>query len=140
LGVVDKFVNAMSDSSADGASTIFDPSSPYLTKQNLRSESQWHVHQGWFEPPDLGLRILQVLNISSLLEASTNLGAGGMNVNAVVIDHNCHFNFEVGLPVSEAFQADGPADRLFARGHQYNKSILNETLSMETRKAIGLLQ
>lgn len=50
-------------------SDVFNPESPYLTKQACNSGPFWHVYQGWFEKDFIngldGVRRLNALNLSS---------------------------------------------------------------------------
>ncbi len=141
MQVIDKFIYTDVDRTYN-IEDVFNISSPFLSKHVLDSGKFWHIHQGWFENSLLenneNGKILNILNISTDYDGSNE---GDLNC---AIDHIGQYNFDESAPIEKLIgknyneQGTPLLNELFLELHINNKKILENLLSEEQLKKIGL--
>lgn len=140
MQTADRFVYDKRPASEEySVSEIFRDDCPFLTAQARKSGLFWHVHQGWWSAEEgVADRILHVLNIASVAEASLPDGIVTLIDHQLVrpwADPQTHGAL-FGLP-SGGERAQ--LDEVFQQMHEGNLSAIRASLTDEKLRAIGLL-
>ena len=141
MQVIDRFEQQAPSAQNYDLEDVFWKDSPYLTRNVASAGAQWHVFQGWFDTFELSndqsCRILNVINLSCS-QQGTKLHS--------VIDHTLQMQLGANpLPAvpasilgSDGGGGEGVIERAFEKLHDFNKTILRNTLSKRQLKAIEL--
>lgn len=135
LQYIDKFIYEGNPETYQ-ASTIFDISSKYLSKQVTESGPYWHLHQGWFV--DLSVvpqsRILNQLNMTAAMSDQEHY---------TTIDHSIIVQFKNPLSNAKSLferEISGTPgiDYYYNKLHIENKDVLRKLLNEERIREIKL--
>lgn len=136
--VIDRFTYpAGADWSAYDMAELFNPATVYLTPKSFKAGAMWHVHQGWFDAHD-GRRVLHQLNLTNTLTAAEQ-------ALQTVVDHRGALRGATDADTLDLMEFTQPAndgltrlDSLFKSLHRQNRAVIEDLLTAEKLKSIGI--